>query len=175
MDAMPIINQKKPHVLFIPFPAQSHVKCMLKLARLLNHKGLDVTFINTQSNHKRLITSGGTRWLDDTPSFRFKTVPDGVPSSTEDGVEHTQTIVELWNYMGTTFYDSLLDVLSGLETSAAEMLKIPVILFWTMAACGFMGFYQVKVLKEKELVPLKGSIFPIYTIQLGFNKIYSLI
>uniref|UniRef100_A0A251UXN5 Glycosyltransferase n=1 Tax=Helianthus annuus TaxID=4232 RepID=A0A251UXN5_HELAN len=172
MDAMPIINQKKPHVLFIPVPAQSHIKCMLKLARLLNHKGLEVTFINTQSNHKRLVKSGGTRWLDDTPSFRFKTVPDGVPSSTEDGVEHTQTIVELWNYMRTNFYNSLLDVLSGLETSvscivcdgfmtytnamkAAEMLKIPVILFWTMAACGFIGFYQVKVLKEKELLPLK--------------------
>ncbi|KAI3814611.1 hypothetical protein L1987_14251 [Smallanthus sonchifolius] len=148
---------------------------MLKLARLLNHKGLDVTFINTQTNHKRLIKSGGTRWLDDTPTFRFKTVPDGLPSSTEDDVEHTQTTVEVWTYMGTDFYDSFLDGVSGLETpvtcivcdgfitytnimNAAEKLKIPIILFWTMAACGFMGFYQVKVLMEKGLVPLKDSL-----------------
>ncbi|XP_076900149.1 UDP-glycosyltransferase 85C1-like [Bidens hawaiensis] len=167
------MDQKKPHVLFIPSPAQSHIKCMLKLARLLNHKGLSVTFINTQTNQKRLIKSGGTRWLDDTPNFQFKTVPDGLPSATEDdAVEHTQTVVELWSYMGTNFYDSFLDVVSGLETPvtcivcdgfmtytntilAAEKLKIPIILFWTMAACGFMGFYQVKVIMEKGLVPVK--------------------
>ncbi|XP_076913366.1 UDP-glycosyltransferase 85C1-like [Bidens hawaiensis] len=172
MNPLPIIDQKKPHVLFVPYPAQSHIKCMLKLARLLNHKGLSVTFINTQTNQKRLVKSGGTRWLDNTPNFQFKTVPDGLPYATEDDIEHTQTVAELWSYMGTNFYDSFLDVVSGLETPvtcvvcdgfmtytntmlAAEKLKIPVILFWTMAACGFMGFYQVKVLMEKGLVPLK--------------------
>ncbi|KAI3802480.1 hypothetical protein L1987_30612 [Smallanthus sonchifolius] len=130
----------------------------------------------------RLIKSGGTRWLDDTPSFRFKTVPDGLPLATEDDVEHTQTTVEVRTYMGTNFYDSFLDVMSGLETPVtcivcdgfitytnmmndAEKLKIPIILFWTMAACGFMGFYQVKVLMEKGLVPLKGSVFPIMSIR----------
>ncbi|KAD4585673.1 hypothetical protein E3N88_23274 [Mikania micrantha] len=169
---MNVTDQKKPHVLVIPYPAQSHIKCMLKLSRLLNHMGLDVTFIITQSNHTRLVKSGGTRWLDDTPSFQFKTVPDGLPSNTEDDVEHIQSIVEVWKYMKTNFYDSFLDVVSGLETPvtcivcdgfmtytntmhAAEKLKIPIILFWTMAACGFMGFYQVKVLVDKGIVPLK--------------------
>ncbi|KAL4559674.1 hypothetical protein LXL04_031817 [Taraxacum kok-saghyz] len=173
MDSAAIVDQKQPHVVFIPCPAQSHIKCMLKLARLLHHNGLHVTFINAQSYHNRLVNSGGTRWLDGAPGFQFKTVPDGPPSTTDDDdTERTQTKSQIWNYLGTNFRDSLLDLLPGLEIpatciicdgfmtytntiSAAEKLKIPVFLFWTMAACGFMGFYQAKVLMEKGLVPLK--------------------
>ncbi|KAL4559675.1 hypothetical protein LXL04_031818 [Taraxacum kok-saghyz] len=172
MDAVPMIGQNQPHVVFIPFPAQSHIKCMLKLARILHKNGLHVTFINTQSNHNRLINSNGTRWLNQAPGFQFKTVPDGLP----DGVEYTQTIAGLWTYLKTNFFDSFLDLLSNLEIpvtcvicdgfmtytdmiSAAEKLKIPIMLFWTMAACGFMGFYQVKVLMEKGVLPLKDESY----------------
>ncbi|GJY27857.1 UDP-glycosyltransferase 85C1-like protein [Tanacetum coccineum] len=172
MDSLPKIDDKKqPHVVIIPFPAQSHIKCMLKLAKLLHHKGIYITFVNTTSNHKRLVKSGGTDWLGDAPGFLFKTVPDG-----HDGVEHTQTLGELWSYIGTHFFDSFLDLVSGLDTlvtciicdgfmtftntiSAAEKLKIPIILFWTMAACGFMGTYQAKVLMQKGLVPLKDESY----------------
>ncbi|CAH1419238.1 unnamed protein product [Lactuca virosa] len=181
MDAAAIIDQKQPHVVFIPCPAQSHIKCMLKLARLLHHKGIHVTFINTQSDHKRLVNSGGTRWADGAPGFQFKTVPDGLPSTTttdDHGIEteHTQTKAQLWNYLGTNFFDSFLHLVSGLDIPvtciicdgfmtytntihAAEKLNIPIILFWTMAASGFMGFYQVKVLMEKGLVPLKDESY----------------
>ncbi|KAJ9535068.1 hypothetical protein OSB04_un001861 [Centaurea solstitialis] len=175
MESMAIINQKKPHVVFIPSPAQSHIKCMLKLARLLHHKGLNITFVNTISNHKWLVKSGATsRWLDGAPGFQFKTVPDGLPDPTSDQEvdQQTQNTVKVWTYLGTNFFDSFLDLVGGLETPltcivcdgfmtytnmvhAAERLRVPIILFWTMAACGFMGFYQVKVLMEKGLLPLK--------------------
>ncbi|KAJ9562535.1 hypothetical protein OSB04_007695 [Centaurea solstitialis] len=179
MESMAIINQKKPHVVFIPSPAQSHIKCMLKLARLLHHKGLNITFINTISNHKWLVKSGATsRWLDGAPGFQFKTVPDGLPDPTSDQEvdQQTQNTVKVWTYLGTNFFDLFLDLVGGLETPitcivcdgfmtytnmvhAAERLRVPIILFWTMAACGFMGFYQVKVLMEKGLSLLKVSLF----------------
>lgn len=176
MAAVPKVDQKQPHVVFVPCPAQSHIKCMLKLARLLHHKGLLVTFINTQSYQKRLVNSGGTLWQDGVPGFQFKTVPDGLPSTADDGIEHTQTKAELWNYLGTNFFDSFIDLVSRLEIpvtciicdgfmtytntiSAADKLQIPIILFWTMAACGFMGFYQAKVLMEKGFVPLKDESY----------------
>nr|XP_043635243.1 UDP-glycosyltransferase 85C1-like [Erigeron canadensis] len=172
MDAVPMTNQKKAHVLFVPYPAQSHVKCMLKLAKLLHHKGFKITFINTQSNHKRLLKSGGTSFLAEASDFQFRTVPDGLPAGTDDDIEYTQPIEELWSYLGTNFHDFFLDLVSELETrvtciicdgfmtytnmiNAADMFKVPIILFWTMAACGFMGFYQVKVLMEKGLVPVE--------------------
>lgn len=171
------VNQKMPHVVFIPFPAQSHIKCMLKLARLLHHKGVHITFVNTQTNHTQLVKSGGTRWLDGTSGFQFKTVPDGLPSATDDGVIYSGTIAEIWTYLGTHFFYSFLHIVSGLETPvtciicdgfmtytnmifAAEKLRVPIVLFWTMAACGFMGFYQAKDLLDKGLIPLKGKVFP---------------
>ncbi|KAI3773660.1 hypothetical protein L1987_48190 [Smallanthus sonchifolius] len=176
MDAVSIIDRKRPHVVFIPFPAQSHIKCMLKLARLLHHKGLDITFINTEWNHKRLFKYGGSSSLDGLPGFRFKTVPDGLPSSSDDETEPTQSVEELSAFLFTNFLNSFLDLVAGLEIRptciicdgcmtftntiyAAEKLKIPIFLYWTMAACGFMAFYQAKVLLDKGLVPLKDESY----------------
>ncbi|KAI3773661.1 hypothetical protein L1987_48191 [Smallanthus sonchifolius] len=116
MEEMHKVDQKKPHVVFIPLPAQSHIKCMLKLARLLHHKGLRVTFINTQSNHKRLVKSGGTCWLDDSPGFQFLTVPDGLPSTPDSDDEPIQTIEQVSQYMAINFLDSFLDLVARLDT-----------------------------------------------------------
>ncbi|KAI3512948.1 hypothetical protein L1887_20271 [Cichorium endivia] len=175
MEAVPRTVQK-PHVVFIPFPAQSHIKCMLKLARLLHHKGLYITFVNTRSNQKRLLKYGGFHDLDGAPGFQFKTVPDGLASTSDDDHEPTQNIVELARYLAPNFLAPFLDLVSGLETPAtcmisdgfmtftqipyaAEKLGVPIILFWTLAASGFMGFYQAKVLMEKGVVPLKDESY----------------
>ncbi|KAJ0802250.1 putative UDP-glucuronosyl/UDP-glucosyltransferase, UDP-glycosyltransferase family [Helianthus annuus] len=173
MDLEPRIHMKKPHVVLIPFPAQSHIKCMLKLARLLHHKGLYVTFINTHTNHKQLVDSGG---LEEAPGLWYKTVPDGLGSATQDGAKAIEVMGEVMAYLATNFFDCFLDVVSGLENpvtciicdgfmtftntiDAAEKLKVPIMLFWTMAACGFMGFYQAKVLTEKHIIPLKDESY----------------
>nr|XP_043637218.1 UDP-glycosyltransferase 85C1-like [Erigeron canadensis]XP_043637219.1 UDP-glycosyltransferase 85C1-like [Erigeron canadensis] len=178
MNTMTRVDEKQPHVVFIPFPAQSHIKCMLKLAELLHHKGIHITFINTRSNHKKLVESGGTHDFKDIPSFQFRTVSDCPSGAEDDGVEPvTPTLVEVWMYLADNFFDSFLDIVSGLESTpatciicdgfmtytnmitAAEKLKIPIILFWTMAACGFMGFYQAKVLTDKGLLPLQDESY----------------
>ncbi|XP_071694018.1 UDP-glycosyltransferase 85C1-like [Rutidosis leptorrhynchoides] len=171
-----IINHEKkppPHAVFIPYPLQSHIKCMLKLARVLHHKGIHITFVNTQSNHKRLLNSSGSHDLtsNKVPGFQFKTIPDG-----HDNAEQTQTITEITSYLVTNLLGSLIDLVVGLETPAtcivsdglvtfaktplaAEKLGVPIILYWTMAACGFMAFYQAKVLMEKGIVPLKDESY----------------
>ncbi|KAL8195724.1 hypothetical protein R6Q57_025477 [Mikania cordata] len=176
MDPVARIDETKPHVVFLPYPAQSHIKCMLKLAKLLHRKGLYITFINTQTNHERLLASGGMLWLEDAPVYWFKTVPDGVGSATDDGVKATEALMKVIQYLQTHFLDSFLDLVAQLEVpatciicdpfvsftnpvQAAEKLKIPIILFWTVAACGFMGCYQVKPLMEKEILPLKDEIY----------------
>ena len=98
------MNEKKPHVVFIPVPAQSHIKCMLKLARLLHHKGLHITFVNTESNHKRMLKYGGYHSLD-VPGFQFITIPDGLSPTSDDDVELTQNPQELSMYLLGMFYD----------------------------------------------------------------------
>ncbi|KAJ9562538.1 hypothetical protein OSB04_007698 [Centaurea solstitialis] len=175
------MDHKNPHVVFIPFPAQSHIKCMLKLAALLHHHGLQITFINTHSNHTRFLASAAAHRLHGAPGFQFRSVPDGLPSANSDGGGggHREPIETLWQvtgYLATNFLDSFLEVVIGAETPvtciisdgfmtfagtplAAEKLGVPIILFWTMAACGFMGFYQAKVLMERGIVPLEDESY----------------
>ncbi|GKA62348.1 SKP1-like protein 1B, partial [Tanacetum coccineum] len=40
-----------------------------------------------------------------------------------------------------------------------KKLNVPIILYWTLSASGFMGYYQAKVLVEKGLVPLKDESY----------------
>ncbi|KAJ9567997.1 hypothetical protein OSB04_003963 [Centaurea solstitialis] len=163
---------KKTHVIFIPYPAQSHVKAMLKLAELLHRKGLQITFVNTEYIHKRLLDSAGRNFfVNGLPDFRFETIPDGIPRSSEDdeGLELILHSVE------TKLLAPFLELLAKLPTpptciisdgfvsvftvDAAEKLGIPIMLYWTFSACGFMGLYQVQSLINKGLSPLQDESY----------------
>ncbi|XP_023755988.1 UDP-glycosyltransferase 85C2 [Lactuca sativa] len=164
-------TEKKPHVIFIPLPAQSHVKAMLKLAQLLHHKGLQITFVNTEFIHKRLVSSGGAHTLDGSDGFRFATIPDSIPRiAEEEPAAHV-----LLHHIETTFLAPFVELaiklptpptliisdgfISAFTIDAAQELGIPIMLYWTVAACGFMGFYQTKSLIEKGFIPLKDESY----------------
>ncbi|KAI3690944.1 hypothetical protein L2E82_49157 [Cichorium intybus] len=164
-------TEKKPHVIFIPLPAQSHVKAMLKLAQLLHHNGLQITFINTDFIHNRLLKSGGVHSLDGSDGFQFASIPDSIPRTSEDD-DGTELLLY---YVETHLLDPFLDLATKLPTpptfiisdgfmsvftiDAAQKLGIPVMLYWTLSACGFMGFYQTKSVMEKGLTPLKDESY----------------
>ncbi|XP_058193044.1 7-deoxyloganetin glucosyltransferase-like [Rhododendron vialii] len=174
---MAVNGGDKPHVVCIPFPAQSHMKAMLKLAKLLHHEGLHITFVNTEYNHKRFLRVRGPNSLDGLPDFRFETIPDGLPpwdpNTPQDLLSLRESIRK--NALKTPFL-SLVSKLNDSSASGPDMppvtcivsdgfmsftitagedLGIPVILFYTLSACGFMGFYQFRNLQEKGLTPLK--------------------
>ena len=74
-------ESKAPHVLIFPLPAQGHVNSMLNLAQLLSLSGLNITFLNTDRIHNRLILHADN--LDRFacfPGFQFKSIPDGLPA-----------------------------------------------------------------------------------------------
>uniref|UniRef100_F6H0R7 Glycosyltransferase N-terminal domain-containing protein n=1 Tax=Vitis vinifera TaxID=29760 RepID=F6H0R7_VITVI len=161
---------EKPHAVCIPYPAQGHINPMLKLAKLLCFKGLHITFVNTEFNHKRLVKSRGPNSLDDLPSFQFKTISDGLPPSDEDA---TQDIRYLCASTRKNCLDPFRDLLSQLNhdgppvtcivsdgamsftLDAAQELAIPDVLFWTTSTCGFMGYLQYRNLIDKGFIPLK--------------------
>ncbi|GLT63347.1 hypothetical protein SLA2020_359200 [Shorea laevis] len=64
-----------PHVVCVPFPTQGHINPMLKLAKLLHHKGFHVTFVNTDYNHRRLLRSRGPDSLDACRTSALKPSP----------------------------------------------------------------------------------------------------
>ncbi|KAJ0817130.1 hypothetical protein HanPI659440_Chr00c08g0719871 [Helianthus annuus] len=150
-------------------PGQSHVKAMLKLAELLHYKGLQITFVNTDSVHMSVFESGGPHFLDGSPGFLLETIPDGVPHGPE--FKSTPSRVPLLlQSIETNFLGRFSDLVTKLQDppciisdgfmsvftiDAAQKLGIPVMMYWTLAACGYMGFYQIQSLFEKGLAPLK--------------------
>ncbi|XVF39538.1 hypothetical protein PTKIN_Ptkin01aG0042300 [Pterospermum kingtungense] len=167
----------KPHAVCIPFPAQGHINPMLKVAKLLHHRGFHITFVNTEFNHKRLLKSRGPDALDGLPSFRFETIPDGLPPPTN--ADATQDIISLCEATSRTCLPHFKKLVHKLNDSSsgdiinppvscivsdgamsftldvAEELGVPEVLFWTTSACGYLGYCYLRQLKEKGYIPLQ--------------------
>ncbi|KAG5242412.1 7-deoxyloganetin glucosyltransferase [Salix suchowensis] len=167
----------KPHAVCIPCAAQSHMKSMLKLAKLLHGKGFHITFVNTEFNHQRLLKSRGPDAMDGLPDFRFESMPDGLPPSNENATQDAVALCEASKNLLAPFNDLLhklndsassnvppvtcivSDGFMPVTIDAAEMRQIPIALFFTSSACSFMGYKHFQALQEKGLTPLKDESF----------------
>lgn len=175
MESLARSSEKQAHVVCIAYPAQSHIKSLLKLAKLLHIKGIFITFVNTEFNHKRLVNSGALQSLDDLPGFRFDTIPDGLPPSDYNSNQDLlalsesllskkmlppfQSLIEKLNAEVLPVTSILSDAFMPFPTDAAHSLGIPIFSIWTVSACGMMGFFQVNNLIEKGFAPMKGMVF----------------
>nr|GFA32523.1 7-deoxyloganetin glucosyltransferase-like [Tanacetum cinerariifolium] len=86
-------QEKKPHAVCIPNPAQGHINPMLKHAKILHNKGFLITFVNKEFNHQRLVRSQRSDTLSSFSSFRFVTIPDGLPPPDNKDATHDVNIV----------------------------------------------------------------------------------
>ncbi|XP_023511391.1 7-deoxyloganetin glucosyltransferase-like [Cucurbita pepo subsp. pepo] len=167
-----ISKTSKPHVVCVPFPAQGHINPMLKLAKLLHHRGFHVTFVNTEYNHRRLLNSRGLNSVDGLLDFQFRTIPDGLPFSNANS---TQDVPSLCQSTSKNCLAPLCDLISELNSIidvppvscivgdaimsfcmlAANKFKIPHALFWTASACGYFGYLRYCEPIKHGLVPLE--------------------
>uniref|UniRef100_A0A0E0KP25 Glycosyltransferase n=1 Tax=Oryza punctata TaxID=4537 RepID=A0A0E0KP25_ORYPU len=169
---------RAPHAVMIPYPAQGHVTPMLKLAVLLYSRGIHVTFVNNEFNHRRLLRACGARALDGAPGFRFAAIDDGLPPSDADA---TQDIPALCHSVRTTCPPRFKALLAKLDKDAdaaaaarrvtcvvadstmafailaARELGLRCATLWTASACGFVGYYHYKHLLDRGLFPLKSK------------------
>ncbi|XP_058754696.1 7-deoxyloganetin glucosyltransferase-like [Vicia villosa] len=170
-------TENKPHVVCVPYPAQGHINPMLKLAKLLHFKGgFHVTFVNTEYNHKRLLKSRGPNSLNGLSSFRFETIPDGLPDTDVDVTQDVPSLCDSTRKTCLPHFKKLIsklnnathtppvscivsDGIMSFTLDAAQELNIPEVLFWTTSACGFMCYVQYRQLIEKGLTPLKDSSY----------------
>ncbi|KAF2294125.1 hypothetical protein GH714_007685 [Hevea brasiliensis] len=75
-------------------PAQGHVNPMLKLAKILHSNGFQITFVNTEYNHRRLLKSRGPNSLDGLPDFHFEAIPDGLPPSDANATQDIPSLCD---------------------------------------------------------------------------------
>ncbi|XP_059450733.1 7-deoxyloganetin glucosyltransferase-like [Corylus avellana] len=157
-----IAEAVKAHAVCIPFPIQSHIKAMLKFAKLLHGKGFHITFVNTEFNHQRFLKSGGPNALDGLPDFQFKTISDSLPPSDPNASQDTEALCEsVMQNFSAPFSDILLKLNSTATSSnnppatciisdgampftqtVAQKLGIPIVMLFTIPACSLMGFIQ---------------------------------
>ncbi|KAI9120756.1 hypothetical protein K1719_007789 [Acacia pycnantha] len=170
----------KPHAVLTPFPAQGHINCGLRLAKLLHLRGFFITFVNTEFNHKRLLRSSGVKALQGLPDFRFETIPDGLPPPANDNA--TQDVPSLCDSTRKNFilpFQNLLDRLSESASNglippltclvsdfvmfftidAAQALGLPIVLFWPASTYSLLGFVHYQNLLDRRLVPLKDESY----------------
>ncbi|KAL3538665.1 hypothetical protein ACH5RR_002031 [Cinchona calisaya] len=162
----------KPHALVIPYPAQGHIRPLLKLAKILHSKGFYITFVNTEFNHQRLVRTQGADAVKGFLDFQFKTIPDGLPPSDPDATQDIPALCDSIPKNCLVPFLNLIENLNDLPDSprvscivsdgamsftlqAAEELNIPEVVFFTTSACGFMGYLHFAELIARGYVPLK--------------------
>ncbi|XP_058778822.1 7-deoxyloganetin glucosyltransferase-like isoform X3 [Vicia villosa] len=173
--------EKKPHAVLTPFPSQSHINALLKLAKLLHLRGFHITFVNTEYNHKRLLKSKGPNAFDDLTDFTFETIPDGLTPVEGDG-DVTQDMRSLCKSIMNNFHHFFDELLARLHESAiaglvppvtclvfdyympftiqaAEERALPVLLFSPTSACSLLSHLHTRTLIEKGLIPLKDESY----------------
>uniref|UniRef100_A0A2N9FSR0 Glycosyltransferase n=1 Tax=Fagus sylvatica TaxID=28930 RepID=A0A2N9FSR0_FAGSY len=167
-------GSKAPHVLIFPLPAQGPVNSMLKLAHLLSLAGLNITFVNTDHNHNRLVlhTDILSRFTC-FPGFQFKTIPDGLP---DDHPRAGDRFMELFGSMELVtkslfkemLFSGQLNSVTGQSVSCiiadgvlsflidvGHELGIPVINFRTISACCFWAFFSLQDMIEAGDLPMR--------------------
>ncbi|KAF8037500.1 hypothetical protein BT93_B0407 [Corymbia citriodora subsp. variegata] len=163
----------KPHAVCIPSPSQSHIGAMLKLAKLLHHRGFHISFVNTEFNHQRLARARGPDFANGMLSdFQFLTIPDGLPPSEEDAVQDLLMLGDsMRNYMAGPFGNLISSlgsnpslppvtciVSDGFMTfttsPVASEFGIPLIHFFPVSGCALMAVKHLRALGENGLAPL---------------------
>ncbi|QHO09263.1 UDP-glycosyltransferase [Arachis hypogaea] len=66
------------HVLVLPFPAQGHVNPLMHLSHKLVQHGCKVTFVNTEFNHKRVLTAMNGKITLDGSEVELVSLADGL-------------------------------------------------------------------------------------------------
>ncbi|CAN0926454.1 7-deoxyloganetic acid glucosyl transferase [Linum grandiflorum] len=167
------------HVVFLPFPAQGHIKPMFTLAKLLSHAaGFHVTFVNTHHNHLLLQRSLDTAAFSDSfPGFHFSPLPDVVAhQDRRSNIANIAQILPSIRDSKPDFHRLVLDLRSGgggagtppptciiadgvmsFGIEVAEELGIPAITFRTFSAVGLWVYFNLDKLKEDGLIPIPGN------------------
>nr|CAD1837924.1 unnamed protein product [Ananas comosus var. bracteatus] len=61
-----------PHALILPFPAQGHVIPLMELSHCLADQGVEITFVNTEFDHGRIVAALGKHELESDEFVMFR-------------------------------------------------------------------------------------------------------
>lgn len=148
-------EEKKGHVVVVPFPAQGHINPMMHLSHYLAAHGVLVTFVNTQFNHDRILQS--RRAAQPNPEFvdkgniRLVGVPDSlghdeyvvnfdVPKLAQALIDLEPLLVKLVEELQPPATCIIADVFVISSPAVARRFGIPHVTFWTQSAACYASY-----------------------------------
>ncbi|XP_019172036.1 PREDICTED: 7-deoxyloganetin glucosyltransferase-like isoform X2 [Ipomoea nil] len=162
------MEAQRPHAVCIPAPGQGHISAMLKLAKLLHHKGFHITYVLTQLNYTHIMQARDFRPLNQAPTFCFETIPDGIPSreTRNSAIDLVEIIFSISKNCSAPFralihkLNVASDVppvscivsdafMSSTTIGAAQELGIPAVVFWPFSGVGSMLHLHSLILRDK--------------------------
>ncbi|MCL7031003.1 hypothetical protein MKW94_016952 [Papaver nudicaule] len=129
---------EKVHVICIPFPVQSHITSMMKLAKILHSTGCHITFVNSEFNHQRLLNSRGPDSLKEP----FRNLIYKLNSAKHPNVLPVSCIVS--------------DIPMCFTLQTAKEFGIPGILYFPISFSAYACFLHLPHLMQRGLIPPKG-------------------
>ncbi|TXG58720.1 hypothetical protein EZV62_016549 [Acer yangbiense] len=175
-----------PHVMFLPLPAQGHIKPMMKLAELLNQAGSQVTFVNTDHNHDLLMSHTDlTSFHDRSPNFLFRSIPDGLRPGKARSLSNCKELLDTLQAVARPAFRQLListsmrptciiadGIMSFAAIDVAEELGIPVVTFRTFnASCTWTYFHLSKLVEAGEVPFPDGNLDKSITCIPGYENV----
>ncbi|XP_059670451.1 UDP-glycosyltransferase 83A1-like [Cornus florida] len=162
----------KPHVLAIPYPAQGHVIPLMELAQWLVTNGFNVTFVNTDFNHERVM-KGLSQKNNIGDEIRLVSIPDGLASweDRNDLGKLTEAIfqvmpgkleeliVKINESNGNEITCIIADESMGWALEVAEKMGIRRAAFWPAAAAMLALGLSIPKLIDDKIINNEG--FPI--------------
>ncbi|KAL2548759.1 UDP-glycosyltransferase 85A2 [Forsythia ovata] len=171
-----IASASPPHVLIFPLPLQGPVNCMLKLAEIFCLNGLQVTFLNTQYIQECLLSCTNIEsYFQRYPSFRFETVPDGLPEDSPRTADEILNLLDSMEAVSVPLFQEMVtsgpygpnsekpitcilaDGIFCFAVDIAKQIGVPLLYFDTVSTCGLWTYLCLPKLIESGEFPFKGD------------------
>ncbi|XP_041002788.1 UDP-glycosyltransferase 83A1-like [Juglans microcarpa x Juglans regia] len=174
------MGKVKPHILAIPYPAQGHVIPLMEFSLRLAKHGFKVTFVNTEYNHKRVVSAlAEKKHLEN--QIHLVSIPDGMDLS-EDRNELgklseailrvmpgklKELIEDINRLKGDNITCVIADFSMGWALDVAEKMKIQRAAFWPASSAVLALILRIPKLIDSGIINNDGTPMENQMIQLA--------
>ncbi|KAG1341974.1 hypothetical protein COCNU_05G002030 [Cocos nucifera] len=158
-----------PHALILPYPAQGHVIPLLELSCFLMDDGFKITFVNAESNHKRVLANLSKK-ESEMKGINLVAVPDGLESE-EDRKDHGRVIDGILKNMPICLEEliqrsndsgddkitcMIIDITMGWALEVAKKMGLRAAAFWPASARILATMLSIPKLIENGVIDPEG-------------------
>uniref|UniRef100_A0A2C9WLM4 EF-hand domain-containing protein n=2 Tax=Manihot esculenta TaxID=3983 RepID=A0A2C9WLM4_MANES len=172
-------KMENSHVLVLPFPAQGHVNPLMHFAWRIANLGSKVTFVNTDFNHKRVLSAMAGRNEPTGSDVNLVSIPDGMDPE-DDRTDIGKLCEAMLITMRKKFQDLIEDInknhpftciivdgTMGWAREVADKLGIRVAMFWPASAAIFCQLANISNLNRDGYIDSDGFAIKKHKIQIS--------